>query len=130
MKLTPKIKKQIDDYFDKITPEDLITKLEEYGWEFEYIDDSKNETMSNKPTIKTIIIEYLSWIECREYIREKYNVADNMICRFWTYIIEWNAGDINATFNISERPENELLSEVWDLFNNEFDLSTATFMNR
>ena len=84
----------------------------------------------NKPMIKTITIEYLSWIECREYIREKYGFRDNIIRRFWNYIVEWNAGDINATFDISEKPDNELLEDIWLAFNNEFDLSTATFMNR
>lgn len=129
MKLTPKIKKQIDDYFDNITPEELVTKLEERGWEFEDIDNVNNKTME-KPISKTRTITYLDYRECRDYISDKYNISGRNMQKFWNYIIEYNAGDVNHTFDISERPDNISINEVWDAFNKEFDLSEGTiFMN-
>lgn len=127
MKLTPKIKKQIDDYFDNITPEELVTKLEERGWEFEDIDNVNNKTME-KPISKTRTITYLDYRECRDYISDKYNISGRNMQKFWNYIIEYNAGDVNHTFDISERPNNELLNKTWDAFNKEFDLSGTIFM--
>lgn len=83
----------------------------------------------NKPELKTLTVQYLSWIECREYIKEKYNISDKKIQNFWKYIVEYNHADVNFTFDIEERPYSESLGELWDLFNNEFDLETAKFMN-
>lgn len=47
MKLTPKIKKQIDDYFDKITPEDLVIVAKNYGFKVEFINNEPPEESSN-----------------------------------------------------------------------------------
>jgi hypothetical protein len=43
MKLTTELKKKIDDYFDNITPEELLSKLEDYQkWKFEDFDNFIN----------------------------------------------------------------------------------------
>ena len=47
MKLTPKIKKQIDDYFDKMTPEDLVIVTQNSGFRGEFIDKEPPEESSN-----------------------------------------------------------------------------------
>jgi hypothetical protein len=36
------IKQQIDDYFDKITSEEIIKQFEELGYEFENIEENAN----------------------------------------------------------------------------------------